>query len=368
MKKNRFLSVLVCLVFICLLLVACDPDSHGLHPANLSSEELSRIKNVIIIIGDGMGFNHIANAKIKFGKENVFPFEDNFMCKVKTQSLAGFTTDSAAAATALATGHKVSNGNVGRLRGKDFENIMTIAQLQGKKTGIVTSDNLYGATPAGFSSHANNRGDTEDIVFGQASSKIDIMVGKSDGVGYYTAQKELFESEGYRLIFDYDELLNVEKGQKVVANVNGLRSTYNSELSDQRYINDIVRFTLNSLDCENGFCLMIENAYVDKCSHDNDLNGALCEVRALSDTVGEVLSFCNNRNDTLVLVTADHETGLLKLAKSNDKLRDSLYSKSGHSSTNVPLYVFGCELVPRNKVDNTDIFKLCKMFITNSVD
>lgn len=363
MKKHKILAVALCMLFACLCLFGCVIDN-----GEPSKKDVSKIKNVIVIIGDGMGVNHIANAKTYFGDENVFPFQDNYVCSVTTCSLAGATTDSAAAATALATGNKAVNGNVSKLNGIDLQSIMSIAQANGKKTGIITSDHLYGATPAAFSSHATGRKDYEKIVAGQAVSGIDIMVGKNDSSGYYAAQKDLFESNGYKLISKYDDLFEAQKGQKLVANVKGLRSTYNTELSGQKYINEIVKFTLDALDCENGFCLMIENAYIDKRSHDNDLYGALCEVRSLSDTIKEVLSFCQGRDDTVVFVTADHETGGLALANSKEEINNGLYSRTSHSPANVSLYCFGYDIGSFEVLDNTDIFKMCKMFVTKNPD
>jgi len=355
-KIFSLFALIICLSFS---LFACSPT-------NIDVVYPDTIKNVIVVIGDGMGFNHIANAKTYFD-DSVFAFDDYFTCPVTTHSLNSKVTDSAAAASALATGNKVYNRNISKFNGKNLKNLMEIAIENNKKTGIITSDNLYGATPACYSSHANHRNDRDDIISGQANSKIDVLIGAMDSEDTYAKYQTQFQVNNYKYVTSEEELLNTPSNQKIIANLNGLRSPYNTSITGQGAFNNIVQYILNYLDNENGFCLMIENAYIDKCSHSNDLYGALCEVKLLSDIVNTILNFCSNRNDTALIVTADHETGGLRYTSDKNKINNSLYAKSGHTSANVPLYLKGCSVSGYKKtIDNTDIFKICETLISKA--
>ena len=232
------------------------------------------IKNVIILIGDGMGFNHIKNTSLYCDIDN-FEFESNFFSDVTTYSLNQEITDSAAAATALATGHKVYNYEVGMHKvygeeeGVKYENIMEVAQKYGKKTGIFTSDALEGATPASFSSHVEDRGDNYEILYDQAyNSGIDLFVA-SQGSSIYEENKDLFENNNYKQLETLEDLENLEKNEKGIAVFNNLCSYYDENEKNVTNFNTALTYTLNYLDNENGFCLMIENAWIDKRSHNN---------------------------------------------------------------------------------------------------
>ena len=331
-------------------------------PACIDTNPPSEIKNVIIFIGDGMGFNHIENAKTYFGI-NKFCFEDFEKHDVTTHSKNNSVTDSAAAATALATGTKVNNGNVSRLDGQDLKHIMAIAKQNNKKTGVVTSDKLYGATPACFSSHANNRNDTTDIIHGQLTSGIDVFIGEQSST--YSNYKNDFENMGYTFASTVDELLASDPSQKVIGNIKGMRSQYNENLSNQVDYAQLVESVLNRLDNENGFCLMVENSFIDKCSHNNDAYGAVCEARTFADMIQKAINFCKNRNDTMIIVTADHETGGFGKASTKEEVTNSLYTTGSHTAANVPLYLFNYAISDKT-IDNTQIFDICKKVICNA--
>lgn len=350
-KMKKFKILFLCLVFcLSMCFSACGNNFSIVTPAE--------IKNVILLIGDGMGFNHIENTKLFFDIEE-FSFEKVRPYSVTTFSKDNDVTDSAAAATALATGNKTINGSVSRLDGQDFEHIMSIAQTHGKKTGVITNDSLSGATPACFSSHANSRYSTNDIIDGQTTSNIDILLGQESKS--YEQRKVDFENNGYTYASTIDELLQCNSQQKIVANIPNIKSKYNTNLANQTDFAEIVNFTLNHLENENGFCLMIENAYIDKNSHSNNLYDAMCEVRSFADSIQAVFDFCQGRNDTMVLITADHETGGLLKATAKAELSNSLYTTESHTSANVPLYLYGSKLKGvKGTIDNTQIFSICK--------
>lgn len=377
MKNRKLIAMLIAMLCcLCLLFVACNDTPNNPTPPPDDDPSVgiaigSEVKNVIIIIGDGMGFNHIESTKLQYDIDN-FAFEPNFLTPVATRSKSHPVTDSAAAATAMATGTKTNNNNVSMLAGQPLKNIMEIAKENGKKTGVVTTDNLFGATPAAFSAHSRDRHYDEEIVRSQAQVGVDLLVGQKpdeDEDLYSTTCKQDFIDNGYAFASTVEELTQNPKDQKVVANIDGMRSKYNDTLDYEKAdFQDIISYTLDYLDNDNGFCLMIEHAHVDKCSHSNDLYGAMCEVRALADTVEQVYAFCQDRNDTAVLITADHETGGLQLANSKEELTNDRYTTKNHTAADVPLYVTNVTVTGiQDRLDNTYIFMICKMIVENNV-
>ena len=149
----------------------------------------------VLFIGDGMGENHIKTTETYYG-ERAFMRSlgaDGFVTTFSNN--VGIPTDSAAAGSALATGQKFNNGEVARHGGNNVKSVAEYAKEKGLGVGIVTTDNLYGATPASFSSHANNRGDTSEIIKGQINDVVDLYLGA--GKDEYTKYKSQFESKGF---------------------------------------------------------------------------------------------------------------------------------------------------------------------------
>lgn len=356
MKKYKIFSLIITVFIAIFMITGCVNNIP--HPTITTPQE---VKNVILIIGDGMGENHIKNAKTYFDMPT-FAFESNYLAMVDTSSKSIGSTDSAAAATAMATGYNVSNGKIGMDGKKTLTNIIEIAEQNNKKTGIITSDNLFGATPAAFSSHAKDRDNTNDIVKGQAKSGIDLMIGESSSV--YDSYKTQFEENGYTMYNDLDQLTSSTTDQKIVANLTNIRSVYNPSLTNQIDISYLTQFALNYLDCEEGFVLMVECAHIDKYSHKNQIVDALCEVRALNDVANACYEFAEGRDDTAVIVTADHETGGLKATDNKSDISNKLYTKSSHTSRDVPLYTYNCTFENvKSKVKNTFIFEIMKYIV-----
>ena len=350
-NKFKFLPILLSFLFIFVLFAGCGKQ------VNINEID-SSVKNVILFIGDGMGDAHIQNAKKYFDIDS-FDFEKDYRGKVKTWSLSG-TTDSAAAATALATGNKALNGEVGQAYHMFCKNIMEMSINEGKKTGIITTDELSGATPACFSSHTYSRKNTDDIIDDQIESDIDLLIGSSSSK--YNENQFRFEEQGYIYSSNYNDIKSLQDNQKYIGVYDGLRSKYNENFENQTDIEAIIKYSLDFLDNENGFCLMIENAYIDKCSHSNDFYGMACEVREFADMINEAYKFITNRNDTLIMITADHETGGLKIAQNKEDLNNKLFSKTGHTGTNVNFYS-NIVLTDSKVIENTDIFRFSKKVI-----
>lgn len=271
---------------------------------------------------------------------------------VKTASYSGIT-DSAAAATAMATGQKVFNGEVANHNNADLATFLDAAKLQGKKIGVISSDNLYGATPASFSAHARNRGQTETIINSQISSNIDLLMGQ--GVTTYNGYAQAISSAGYDYVTNFANL-------NAVANkVFGVFESIDpNEIASANSVNisALASFALNFLNNENGFVLVLEVSDIDKRSHDNNYQEMIYELLMLDELVQTVLNWIGQSNETFLMVTADHETAGLTL-------QDGVYQfdSTSHTNNDVPFYALNYNL-NETLIDNTDIYNILRFLIT----
>lgn len=298
------------LVSICLAAGLCLSSSACTLFEGGDGSQDSKIKNVILIIGDGMGLNHIEAGELALGKPLEFTSWDKV--KVNTSSVTDSgsltTTDSAASATALATGTLTKNGYVGKDPDQnDLRTIMDVAKEYGKATGVVSTDAITGATPGGFSGHSINRDDSGTIFVSQTTSGVDLMCATpntySDIYGYK------LEENGYTVYDNFADIAGSMTKDKAwwQFSMSGVEAEVQLE--------DVATHALNFLDRdEDGFVLMMEQAYVDKYSHNNEIDGMLKSVHSLNNTVKKVLEWIGDRKDTAVLITADHETGGLEVS------------------------------------------------------
>lgn len=343
----------------------------------------TEIKNVIIIIGDGMGANHITAGEYAFNKDYAFTNWQSIDVNTNSISALGepiITTDSAASATALATGTLTLNGYVGKdINQQDLTTILDIAKQQGKKTGVITTDYLDGATPGGFSAHSVSRTDGATITLTQIQSNVDLLVGhyREDYIPY----QGLIADNGYTYLDSFSQFTYNKNASKIYGLIDLEGNGGDVKLKDA------ASFALNYLDNDNGFTLMIEQAHVDKYSHSNNINGAVKMVNSLNDTVETVLSWVGDRKDTLIIVTADHETGGLYISPDvsvfGNVYTDGVGSFSynwtsvNHTSSYVKLYCYSpieedLTLLPtytnlENCIKNTDVFTLAKKYVSNKL-
>lgn len=272
--------------------------------------------NAILFIGDGMGPLHPRLGEALLGQPlamETMPYSG----LAATVNMDGEVTDSAAGATALATGHKTRNGMVGvRPDGRRLESIVERARRAGKAVGVVSNDALWGATPAGFIAHAPNRGQSEDIALQVSRCGAQVMMGfgkeaflpekaggtRKDGRDLVAEMR----GQGYQVVFTREELMASE-GKRLV----GLFGD-----SDGPSLADMVRAALVRLErSPRGFLLVAEGAAIDWRAHGNDPAGVALETRGLSEAVAGALTYAARQGRTLVVVTADHETGGLEIAE-----------------------------------------------------
>ena len=379
---------LLALFLSCLLILsftACDPpaqEPEGWYSQNgitITESQVEKIvngefttpKNVIVIIGDGMGPNDITLAEQH--AKGVYDF-GLVLSKIKnhglstTHSASHEVTDSAASGTALATGVKTNNGYIGKdVDGSDLKNMAEIAREQGKKIGIITDEDISGATPSAFVVHNISRDNRSELASAMIKFRPDVLMSQDhDGTMF------MLDDEG-RQIFDHEYLVAKDfKRFNTVLDTDpdcqkpfwGFLDGFSTAASDN--LAQCAEVALRRLQNENGFFLMIESAGTDKFGHRNDMTGKLNSVVTLDRTVAAVLKFMEKNPDTLLLITSDHETGHVQLPVTGEERLSDLLTQTEHSATPVRVFAVGkgTEYFSGKTVDNTDIAK----FLIRAID
>lgn len=343
-------------VFMSILLTLGTTFGFFKAPTTESAETYrdDNIKNVIYLIGDGMGFNHLEKTK---KERNTALVMDTFGIKGSsmTRSFSDSVTDSAAGGTALAVGVRTGNGIIGAYyldknsRYSYPKNITELCLERGMMTGVITTDETSGATPASFSAHSSNRNNTEDITNDQLSSDIDLIWGKSNGV----ATKSKAEANGFEYITSYGDMMALEEGSRSFAQFTNSLWTLSQSDKNTPNLEQMAIKAVDLLDdTDEGFFLMIEGAHIDKHSHSNDDQKTTEATLEFDRTIEAMLSYAKADGETLVIVTADHETGGI-----TDKNGTYTFTRDSHSAADVPVLVYGTDKLIRNgeKLNNYEI-------------
>jgi alkaline phosphatase len=312
------------------------------------------IKNVIFLIGDGMGFNHLEKTK---KERNTALVMDTFEIKGSsmTRSFNRKVTDSAAGGTALSAGVRTDNSAVGVYpydKEPEYSYPKSITELckeRGMLTGVVTTDETTGATPSAFSAHSSDRYNTEDLTADQFASGINLIWGNSNGV----ATKSEAQAHGYEYISTYDEMMALEEGSYSYGQFTS--SLWTLEQTDENTPN-LEQMAMQAIDLlddtDEGFFLMIEGAHIDKKSHSNLSDEMTESLKEFDNTIEAVLEYAKADGETLVIVTADHETGAITLDGGEYK-----FTSGDHSKADVPVLVYGTDKFIANgeKLNNYEI-------------
>jgi len=278
---------------------------------------LFAVKNVIFLIGDGMGLAHVTLTSYFVGK----PLE---MMKMSYSGLAytysanSFVTDSAAAGTALATGYKTFNGMLGMTPdGKPVMTLFEAAKKVGKATGVVTTTRVTHATPAAFYAHVKDRDEEKEIARQLVvGTTIDVAFG--GGMKHFS--EELFEkakANGFTIVTTREELLNLDPSavKRVLGIFARSHLSYYVDGEDRPSLAEMTGKAIEILSKnEEGFFLMVEGGRIDHAAHGNDVVAMIYDTIEFDEAVKVALEFAKKDGDTLVVVTADHETGGLGLS------------------------------------------------------
>lgn len=389
---------------------------------NNTIETQSKIKNVILFIGDGMGPTHVDAAGLYQGKPLVFDVTDenwtyHAYSNTDSRTSEGFTldtsksllrpeenaslydgmpspydpnvnlgangvittyTDSAAGGSALACGEKLTNSRIGMdYNGNPIENLVEIAAGLNKKTGVVSSDTLVGATPSDFLVHVGERHLSDEIIRGVANSPVDLVLTKTDSS--YTNNKDtyesLFKTNGFDISYDTSSLS--KESDKILGLFPGIMPKKDPRAPT---LEELTAFALDYLDNDNGFFLMVEGAAIDKKAHSNQSKLTIDETLGFNDAVEAATLWAEGRDDTVILVTADHETGGLyynrETSTQENIIQEMKWLTYNHSRTRVDIAIYGNIEEYINKYssnfstleglpywDNTDVFKFCSYYL-----
>ena len=288
-------------------------------------------KYIFNFIGDGMSYVQVNSAQIykgvtekggiNLGKLAVSQFP---VCgSATTQDSTSFAPDSASTATAISSGVKTHSGVIGYNADKQTkpESITEKLKKEGYKIGIVSSVSIDHATPAAFYAHAVSRKDMYDIALQLADSNFDYFAGGSlvQPNGKNGDQKSAFEiikEKGYNIVDTKEEILslNSESGKVYAINPelqDSQAMSYDLDASkDSIRLKDFVEKGIDVLDNEDGFFMMVEGGKIDWAGHANDARSNIQDVIALDEAIGVAVDFAKKHpEETLIIVTGDHETG-----------------------------------------------------------
>lgn len=287
-------------------------------------------KYVFLFIGDGMALPQIKAAELYL--ESVGSDKRLIMTSLEaqgmttTQSADSFITDSAAAGTALATGHKTNSGVIcmNTTLTETYKTVAEIAKENGKKVGIISSVSIDHATPAAFYAHQPSRKNYYEIGMEMISTGFDLYGGGAllSPKGKKGDQPDIVDEAikaGYKVVdnqVDFEKLSS--KNEKVIIFNEALDGAqamqYEIDRQTEFSLADLTEKAINLLDNENGFFMMVEGGKIDWAAHANDAGTVIHDTLAFDDAVAKAVEFYNSHpKDTLIVVTGDHETGGLTI-------------------------------------------------------
>lgn len=343
------------------------------HPytvEKLQAPKGKKVKNVILMIGDGMSLMHVYTAwaanRGKLWLENA-----QATGLSKTWAVKKLVTDSGSGGTSLATGVKTVYHAVGvDPEGKPLTSLVDVAKELGKDAGMAVTCRLWDATPCDFCCHNIDRDKEEELVGDYPTSGVDFVFG--GGAQKFTNRKDgrdIFkelQKKGYHVSRTLDDFFAYDKNSRIFA----VPYDKDTPLPDER--GDLLaRASMKGISLmnqnKNGFFMMIEGSQLDDYGHFNQLDLLMKETLDFDQTVGEVMKWAAKDGETLVVVTADHETGGLTLVNGNkDEGRvECCFSTKDHSGAMVPVYAFGPGAENFTGIfENTDVFKKIKKLMT----
>ena len=319
-------------------------------------------KNIILMIGDGMGLAQVYSAMTANGGHL---FLENFknIGFSKTYSSDNYITDSAAGGTALSSGVKTYNGAIGVDRDKmPIPSIRELAEKKGLKTGLVSTSAITHATPASFLAHVSSRSSYEDIAADFLKTNIDVFIG--GGVDNFEKRKDgrnlskELKDKGYQVLYNMQDIQKVKSGKLA-----GLTAPEHNKPMPERgeMLVPATQTAINLLSqSKKGFFLMVEGSEIDFLAHENKTPGVVDETLDFDRAVGVALKFAASNGETLIIVTADHETGGMTINGGDYATGKVIakYTSGGHTGIAVPVYAFGpCAEQFTGFMENTDIAK-----------
>ena len=351
---------------------------------NNNVAEKPQVKNIIYLIGDGMGFGAVSS--LLLSEDSVTGFEQAPVIGLsETCSANNYVTDSPAGGTALACGIRTKNGYLGvDPEGKPLTSILRKAQAMGKRSGIVVNTVLTEATPAAFYAGVTSRSMSFDIAKQFTESGVDVAIGA--GLEPFIKRPDSLDltatliNKGYDVHLDWKTVLNTtsnkfvgilpmgdvhrrnESGNTTAGAADGAEVCLAAKLASSSeengdttrlseptvYLEKATAKALEVLSNDNrqGFFLMIESAIIDGYGHNNDSEGMIEEMKEFDNTLRQLVAYVNQHPETLLVVTADHETGGTGVSYKSYEVGSTTpvqlsFSTKGHTGTVVPVFAYG---------------------------
>lgn len=324
---------------------------------NVAFEEKEpKVENVIFLIGDGMGVAHISAAQIAqdYAPLNMERAEHVGLCK--TYSASNRITDSAAAGTALSTGYKTKNGMIGMTPDSLHRpSIRDKAERAGMATGIIATYPVTNATPAAFIGHVPHRRMEDEIATYYVSNTVDVIIGggsrrfdqRADSLNLFDS----FRERNYVIASSLEEVEDVHEGRVMVLptedSMNSIQDGRDKEFLSDATAKALEILTANAKANDTGFFLMVEGSMIDGYSHKHNLEGMIAELYDFDAAVKVAFDYADKHPGTLVVATADHETGGLTIVNGNRKFDiydhkvDYAWTTGGHTGGMVPIFAYG---------------------------
>ena len=282
-----------------------------------------------------------------------------------THSQNSLVTDSAAASTAWATGFKTKNRYVSvDEHKKELETIIEKLHLKGFASGLVATSSITHATPAAFYSHVDSRYKEDEIATQLLSASINIALG--GGLEFFNLDEI---KHSHELILDKDSLnVNFKSSKDVLGLFDQDGIVRSTSKPTQREMTNFALNYLTNKECE-GFFLMSEGSQIDWAAHDNDALSMIEEFKDFDNTIKDLINFVTKDRETLLVITADHETGGLQILKDEDSLVKVQWGTGRHTGIPVGVYAYGPgSHLFTGTMDNTEIhFKILEAINFNEL-
>ncbi len=265
----------------------------------------------------------------------------------KTYSADNYITDSGAGGTAIACGIKTNNGMIGvRPDSSVVSSILEIAHKNGFATGVVSTSAITHATPASFVAHNAGRGNYEDIAKDFLNGQVDLFIG--GGENHFRARKDSadltlkLKEQGFDVVYNLNDLMKSES--KKLAGLLAKEHMATVEAGRGAALAEMTARAIETLSKnDKGFILMVEGSMIDWGGHAQNINYVVSEMIDMDNAIGVALNYASEKRNTLIVVTADHETGGLALT-GGDLAEHSLevsFAGGDHTAVMVPVFSFG---------------------------
>ncbi len=322
------------------------------HPAPYSVEKIQtpkgkKVKNVILMIGDGMSLAHVQCAWT-CNRGHLWLENAQYTGLSQTPIANQLIAESGSGGTALAIGHQTVYHAAGvDAKGNPQPSLIELAHAKGLSTGVAVTCRLWDATPCDFLAHYIDRDESELLIGQFPDSPVDYVFG--GGQRYFKPEnrpdkRDVFaelEGKGYKVMKNYEEFLGYEGGKAYCVPFEG-DTPVPAERGDMLAKASLKELSLLSRD-KDGFFMMIEGSQLDDYGHFNNIQMLMEETLDFDRTVGEVFKWAAQDGETLVVVTADHETGGLTLLDGDlaSGTVEVKFTTDDHSGVIVPIYAFG---------------------------